>query len=188
MTGPPHRAAPRSRAGEREGTVRSGAGAKRAGRCTACRRRSRHTPGRTGAGRASTSRSIEEIHAELGGTYGARRITRVLARKGVEVAHCTVERLMAGLGLEGVIRGRRCRTTVPEPSATCPPDPVDRDFIASRRALAEVVGWQVANRMRSKLPLNALETLRAEPGANPAVRLKQDHRALRNSLQLTFSP
>ncbi|MFD3851780.1 IS3 family transposase [Streptomyces microflavus] len=75
---------------------------------------------------------IEEIHAEPGGTYGARRITRALRRKGVVVARCTVERLMAELGLEGVIRGRRRRTTVPEPSAPRPPDLVDRDFTASR--------------------------------------------------------
>ncbi|MFF9402138.1 IS3 family transposase [Streptomyces sp. NPDC014744] len=60
---------------------------------------------------------IEEIHAESGGTYGARRITRALRRKGVDVARCAVERLMAELGLEGVIRGQRRRTTLPEPSA-----------------------------------------------------------------------
>ncbi len=43
----------------------------------------------------------------------------------------TVERLMAELGLEGVIRGQRRRTTVPEPSAPRPPDLVDRDFTAT---------------------------------------------------------
>ncbi|MFL4910254.1 IS3 family transposase [Streptomyces sp. MMS24-I2-30] len=75
---------------------------------------------------------IEEAHVTSGGTYGARRITRALRRKGHEVARCTVERLMAGLGLKGVIRGRRRRTTVPEPSAPRPPDLVDRDFTASR--------------------------------------------------------
>ncbi|MEU9932712.1 IS3 family transposase [Streptomyces anulatus] len=126
---------------------------------------------------------IEEVHAESGGTYGARRITRALGRKGVEVARCTVERLMAELGLEGVIRGRRRRTTVPEPSAPRPPDLVDRDFTASRPDqlwVADmtyvrtwpgwayvafvldvysrmIVGWQVANHMRTELPLDALE-------------------------------
>jgi transposase InsO family protein len=75
---------------------------------------------------------IEQVHAESGGTYGVRRITRALRRKGVDVARCTVERLMRELGLEGVIRGRRRRTTVPEPSAPGPPDLVDRDFTASR--------------------------------------------------------
>ncbi|MFJ8762956.1 IS3 family transposase [Streptomyces cyaneofuscatus] len=60
----------------------------------------------------------------------ARRITRALRRKGV-VARCTAERLMAELGLEGVIRGRPHRTAVPEPSAPRPPDLLDRDFTAS---------------------------------------------------------
>ncbi|MFF4753361.1 IS3 family transposase [Streptomyces sp. NPDC002514] len=73
---------------------------------------------------------IEEAHVTSGGTYGARRITRALRCKGHEVARCTVERLMAGLG--HVIRGRRRRATVPEPSAPRPPDLVDRDFAASR--------------------------------------------------------
>nr|WP_042799866.1 IS3 family transposase [Streptomyces lividans] len=126
---------------------------------------------------------IEQVHAESGGTYGARRITRALRRKGVVVARCTVERLMRELGLEGVIRGQRRRTTVPEPSAPRPPDLVDRDFTASRPDqlwVADmtyvrtwsgwayvafvldvysrmIVGWQVANHMRTELPLDALE-------------------------------
>ncbi|MFE7978852.1 IS3 family transposase [Streptomyces shenzhenensis] len=75
---------------------------------------------------------IEEAHATSGGTYGARRITRALRRKGHEVARCTVERPMAELSLKGVIRGRRRRTTVAEPSAPRPRDLVDRDFTASR--------------------------------------------------------
>jgi transposase InsO family protein len=126
---------------------------------------------------------IEEIHSESGGTYGARRITRALRRKGVEVARCTVERLMAELGLEGVIRGRRRRTTIPEPSAPRPPDLVDRNFTAARPDqlwVADmtyvrtwsgwayvafvldvysrmIVGWQVADHIRTELPLDALE-------------------------------
>ncbi|WP_149182127.1 IS3 family transposase [Streptomyces sp. TRM49041] len=70
---------------------------------------------------------IEQLHADSGGTYGARRITRALRCKGIVVARRTVERLMRELGLEGVIRRRR-RTTVPDPSAPRPPDLVDRDF------------------------------------------------------------
>ncbi|MDN3028106.1 IS3 family transposase [Streptomyces sp. S.PB5] len=126
---------------------------------------------------------IEEIHAESGATYGARRITRALRRKGIEVARCTVERLMREVGIEGVIRGQRRRTTVAEPSAPRPPDLVDRDFTASRPDqlwVADmtyvrtwsgwvyvafvldvysrmIVGWQVANHMRTELPLDALE-------------------------------
>ncbi|GAU71583.1 putative transposase [Streptomyces sp. NBRC 110611] len=126
---------------------------------------------------------IEEIHAESGGTYGACRITRALGREGVDVARCTVERLMAELDIEGVIRGQRRRTTVAEPSVPRPPDLVDRDFTASwpdQLWVADmtyvrtwsgwayvafvldvysrmIVGWQVANHMRTELPLEALE-------------------------------
>ncbi|MEU6525216.1 IS3 family transposase [Streptomyces sp. NPDC046924] len=126
---------------------------------------------------------IEQVHAESGGTYGTRRITRVLRRRGHEVAHCTVERLMVELGLEGVIRGRLHRTTAPEPSAPRPPDLVDRDFSASRPDqlwVADmthvrtwsgwvyvafvldvysrmIVGWRVTNHMWTELPLEAME-------------------------------
>ena len=112
-----------------------------------------------------------------------RRITRPLRRKGVVVARCTVGRLMGEPGLEGVIRGQRQRTTVPEPSAPRPPDLVDRDFTAPRPDqlwvadmtyvrtwsdwayvafvldvyLRMIVGRQVANHMWTELPLGALE-------------------------------
>jgi transposase InsO family protein len=47
-----------------------------------------------------------------------RRITRALRRKGVDVARCTVERLMRELGLEGVIRGQRRRGAAAVPRGT----------------------------------------------------------------------
>ncbi|MFJ5841869.1 hypothetical protein ACIQGO_34875 [Streptomyces shenzhenensis] len=47
-------------------------------------------------------------------------------------AHRPVERLMAGLGLEGVIPGQRRRTTVPRLSAPRSPGLVDQDFTAVR--------------------------------------------------------
>ncbi len=81
---------------------------------------------------------IEQVHADSGGTYGVRRITRALRRKGVHVARCTVERLMAELGLEGVIRGRRRRTTVPEPS---PPGRRTWSTVTSPRAGPTSSGW-----------------------------------------------
>ncbi|WP_240800365.1 IS3 family transposase [Streptomyces sp. ICN441] len=144
---------------------------------------------------------IEEIHAESGATYGARRITRALRRKGIEAARCTVERLMRELGIEGVIRGQRRRTTVPEPSAPRPPDLVDRDFTASRPDelwVADmtyvrtwsgwayvafvldvysrmIVGWQVASHMRTELPLDALEM------AQWRRRIKQDSGLIHHS-------
>jgi putative transposase len=49
--------------------------------------------------------------------YGARKVWRQMLRDGFAVARCTVERLMADLGLHGVIRGKPVRTTVPDKAA-----------------------------------------------------------------------
>ncbi len=56
---------------------------------------------------------IERIHAANYGVYGARKVWLALNREGIEVARCTVERLMAELGLAGAIRGKVKRTTSP---------------------------------------------------------------------------
>lgn len=44
--------------------------------------------------------------------YGADKVWRQLKREDVQVARCTVERLMKRLGLEGARRGKVVRTTV----------------------------------------------------------------------------
>ena len=51
-----------------------------------------------------------------------------LNRQGVPVARCTVKRLMRELGLTGARRGRRVRTTRPDPAAARPADLVQRDL------------------------------------------------------------
>ena len=56
-------------------------------------------------------------------TYGARKVWRQLKREGIAAARCTVERLMHGLGLQGVIRGRPKRTTVASDKDTRPVRP-----------------------------------------------------------------
>ncbi|TWB83076.1 hypothetical protein FBZ87_101790 [Nitrospirillum amazonense] len=48
------------------------------------------------------------------------------------VARCTVARLMRGMGLRGVIRGKPVKTTVSDKSAPCPLDHVNRQFHALR--------------------------------------------------------
>jgi putative transposase len=64
---------------------------------------------------------------------GARKMWLRLRGKGREVARCTVERLMAQLGIAGVTRARRApRTTIPNPAAERPLDLVDRHFHARR--------------------------------------------------------
>ena len=59
-----------------------------------------------------------------------RKVWRQLLREGHAVARCTVERLMRNMGLAGVIRGRKARTTVSDKAAPCPLDHVNRQFIA----------------------------------------------------------
>lgn len=64
--------------------------------------------------------------------YGARRIHKQLHREGHRIARCTVERLMPGLGIRGVQRGKKHFTTVADHAAPRPPDLVDRRFVAGR--------------------------------------------------------
>ena len=61
--------------------------------------------------------------------YGARKMWLELrSGRGIDVARCTVERLMRTLGLQGARRGTVKRTTVPDPAATRAQDLVKRDF------------------------------------------------------------
>jgi transposase InsO family protein len=89
--------------------------------------------------------SMEAVHAILGPSclgltvrmtafqvYGVRKVWRQLVREGRDVARCTVARLMKTMGLQGVIRGRRVRTTISDKAAPCPLDRVNRQFKAPR--------------------------------------------------------
>jgi len=116
--------------------------------------------------------------------YGARKVWLALNQQGIEVARCTVERLMRELGISGVqSRRKRPRTTVPGDPAERPSDLLERCFAApapNRRWVADItyvmtlsgwvytsfimdlysrriVGWQVAGNLRSDLALDALE-------------------------------
>jgi putative transposase len=116
--------------------------------------------------------------------YGVRKVWRQLRREGIDVARCTVERLMRELGIAGAAAGRKKpRTTVPGAAGERPADLLDRDFTApapNRRWVAgityvptacgfactafvtdlfsrKIVGWQVADHLRASLALDALE-------------------------------
>ncbi len=80
---------------------------------------------------------IRRVHEANFGVYGARKVWRQLGREGVTAARCTVERLMRGMGLRGVVRGRETRTAVSNPATLCPTDRVNRQF----RAPAPNVLW-----------------------------------------------
>ncbi len=115
--------------------------------------------------------------------YGVRKVWRQLRRERVDVARCTVQRLMKRLGLRGVVRGKAVRTTVSDPKAPCPLDHVKRQFKADRpNALwvsdftyvstwqgwvyvafvidvfaRRIVGWKASCSMQTDFVLDALE-------------------------------
>jgi transposase InsO family protein len=126
---------------------------------------------------------IQRVYEENFRVYGARKVWRQLRREAFGVARCTIERLMHSLGLQGVVRGRRCRTTIADESAERPLDRVNRQFHASRPNelwvadftyvatwagfvyvafvidvyARRIIGWRVARSMRAELVLDALE-------------------------------
>lgn len=60
--------------------------------------------------------------------YGVRKIWRQLRREGFYVARCTVARLMKSMGIQGIIRGKPHKTTIPDKKLPCPLDKVNRQF------------------------------------------------------------
>jgi putative transposase len=65
---------------------------------------------------------ITRIWNEHRRVYGADKVWAQLKREGLQVARCTVERLMRDLGIRGVVRGRIVRTTFPDETAARPAD------------------------------------------------------------------
>lgn len=51
---------------------------------------------------------IKRVHDASSGLYGTRKVWYQLRRDGVAVAKCTVERLMAAMGLAGVRQEKDC--------------------------------------------------------------------------------
>ena len=62
--------------------------------------------------------------------YGSLKMWEYLRRRGIEVARCTVERLMRARRWRGATRGRTVRTTVADPGHVRAPDLVRRNFKA----------------------------------------------------------
>jgi putative transposase len=125
---------------------------------------------------------ITQTHQENRSVYGARKVWMALRRQGIDVARCTVERLMDDLGLRGVVRGRTPRTTVADPKAERAKDLVARNFnpVAPNRLWVadftyvrtlmgwvyvafvidayarRILGWKVSDRMTTPLVLDAI--------------------------------
>ncbi len=78
---------------------------------------------------------VAEIYAAREGyrrVYGVRKTWKELSRRGVEVGRDRVARLMRQEGLEGVRRGKKRRTTIPDERAVeRARDLLQRDFTAT---------------------------------------------------------
>ncbi|WP_404855164.1 IS3 family transposase [Escherichia coli] len=127
-------------------------------------------------------REIQRVYDENHQVYGVRKVWRQLLREGIRVARCTVARLMAVMGLAGVLRGKKVRTTISR-KAVAAGDRVNRQFVAERpdqlwvadftyvstwRGFVYVafiidvfagyiVGWWVSSSMETTFVLDALE-------------------------------
>jgi len=75
---------------------------------------------------------IQRVWDENFQVYGVRKVWRQLNREGIEIARCTVARLMGDMGLAGAVRGKAMKTTTSNPAAPCPEDRVNRAFHAPR--------------------------------------------------------
>ncbi|ULN32753.1 IS3 family transposase [Mycolicibacterium smegmatis] len=122
--------------------------------------------------------------------YGAHKLWKTARRAGHDVGRDQVARLMRAAGIQGVRRGKRVRTTKPDPAAARHPDLVKRRFTATAPTQLWVtdltfvptwagvayvcfivdahsrmiVGWRVASHMRTSMVLDALEMARWSRG------------------------
>ncbi|MGE2397900.1 IS3 family transposase [Escherichia coli] len=127
-------------------------------------------------------KEIQRVYDENHQVYGVRKVWRQLLREGIRVARCTVARLMAVMGLAGVLRGKKVRTTISR-KAVAAGDRVNRQFVAERPDqlwvadftyvstwqgvvyvafiidvfAGYIVGWRVSSSMETTFMLDALE-------------------------------
>jgi putative transposase len=126
---------------------------------------------------------IKQIHAANRKVYGAPRIHAELRiGRGIRVGRKRVERLMRSAGISGLVPKRRGRTTFRVPGVRVADDLVERDFKPPRPNVLwvaditylktwegwlylaavqdafsrRIVGWSMANHMRSDLVVDAL--------------------------------
>jgi putative transposase len=127
--------------------------------------------------------TIKAIHAESKGTYGSPRIYHELLHRHIPCSRRKVTRLMRGAGLEGRCKKRWRKTTVPDPAAELardliqrhfgPCEEIDRRYVGDITYIAtwegwaylatvidlasrKVVGWALADHMRTELVEDAL--------------------------------
>ncbi|MFE7648431.1 IS3 family transposase [Streptomyces phaeoluteigriseus] len=147
---------------------------------------------------------IREVHGESGGAYGSPRVTAELREKGRRVNEKRIARIMRTFSIAGIRLRRRVRTTIPDPATSPVPDLFQRDFTATEPGLKymgditylpladgeflylatvldcfsrKVVGWSIADHMRTDLVADALRMAASTRGGLDGAVFHSDHGA-----------
>ncbi|MFJ5535473.1 IS3 family transposase, partial [Streptomyces sp. NPDC093261] len=155
---------------------------------------------------------IRVIHQHSGGTYGSPRVTAELHDAGIRVNEKRVARVMRAFNITGFRLRRRVRTTVPDPSVVIVPDLFRRDFTAPEPGVKymgditylplesgeflylatvldcfsrKVVGWSIADHMRTDLVADALRMAARTRGGLDSAVFHSDHGSQYGSRQFT---
>lgn len=161
----------------------------------------KRTPSARTMANVMLTEQIVAIHAQSRHTYGAPRVHAELVARGIRCGHVRVAGLMRAAGVVGCHRRRCVVTTQREPAAAPAPDLVDRQFVAdapntkwaadityiptwagflylavvldvfSRR----IVGWAMADHLRTELVLGALDMALWNRRPAPGVIHHSDH-------------
>jgi transposase InsO family protein len=150
------------------------------------------------------AQEIRVVHAGSGGAYGSPRVTAELRESGRNVNHKRVARVMREHHIAGIRLRRRVRTTIADPAAALVPDLFERDFTATepgRKYMGDitylplaggeflylatvldcfsrkVVGWSIADHMRTDLVADALTMAAATRGGLHGATFHSDHGA-----------
>ena len=159
---------------------------------------------RRAAADAALAKRIRTVH-DGDNTCGAPRITAELndtTPPGERVNHKRVARVMREHGMTGYRRRRKVRTTIPEPADQKVPDLLNRDFTApgpNQRYVGDItylpladgenlylatvidcysrrlVGWAVADHMRTELVEDALKAAQHTRGSLAGAIFHSDH-------------
>jgi len=127
--------------------------------------------------------AMKRVWEDNRSVYGARKLWRAMLREGHDLARCTVERLMRDIGIEGVRRGKKIKTTWSDKALPCPMDRVNRQFRATMpnqlwvsdftyvstwqgfvyvafvidTFANKIVGWRASRSQQTQFVLDALE-------------------------------
>lgn len=165
----------------------------------------------TEARRRELAGHVARVFAAGRGAYGCRRVAAQLNREGIRCSVGLVADLMRELGLKACQPRAYRRTTVPGEAPVTSPDLIGRDFTADRPgirlvgditylktgegwlylatvidlATRMVIGWQLAEHMRTSLVVDALEMAAVHGRVRPGAVFHSDRGAQYTSAEFT---